>query len=338
MDTATKNAGTKIPETLRGKDRDLLLRTLEDMLRIRSFEELAGRAYTQGKISGFLHLYIGQEAIAVGTREAMKPGDRIVATYRSHGHALALGSDPAACAGELLGKATGLVGGVGGSMHFFDRDKGVWGGYAIIGNHVPVAAGHAFASKYSGTDEVTLCFLGDGAVGIGPTHEGMTLAALWKLPVVFVVENNRYSMGTPLRRTVPVEDITARAAGYGMPSDRFTVTDPIQVRDRVGVAIERARANQGPTLIELLTYRFRGHSMSDPGKYRSKEELAAERERDPLEQVRRVLAQDHKVSEDELEAIDDRVFEEMTVAYASADSAPFPEPEHRFKNMYVEED
>ena len=337
MDTPNDSQVTEIPETMRGQDREECLRMLEDMLRIRHFEEQAARAYTQGKISGFLHLYIGQEAIAVGTREAMKPGDRIVATYRSHGHALALGCDPAACAGELLGKETGLVGGVGGSMHFFDREKGAWGGYAIIGSHVPVAAGHAFAAKYEGSKEVTLCFLGDGAVGIGPTHEGMTLAGLWKLPIVFVVENNRYSMGTPLSRTVPVEDITSRAPGYGMHSDRFVVTDPFQVRDRLSVAIERARATQEPSLLELLTYRFRGHSMSDPGKYRTKEELDKERSRDAVEKLRLVLQEEHNMSEYELDALDERVFEVMSEAYADADAAAFPAPERRFDNMYVEE-
>ena len=206
----------KLRTDFAGQSRDDVLRDYREMLRIRRFEEAAARAYTRGKISGFLHLYIGQEAIAIATHQAMQPGDRVVSTYRTHGFALALGSSPGACAAELFGKATGLVGGVGGSMHFFDRDRGLWGGYAIVGNHIPVAAGHAFASKYLGDGGVTLCFLGDGAVAIGPTHEGWTLAGLWKLPVVYVVENNRYSMGTPLARSIPVEDITLKAPGYNM--------------------------------------------------------------------------------------------------------------------------
>jgi pyruvate dehydrogenase E1 component alpha subunit len=338
MESTAEEAPVAIPDTLRGRDKDSTLHYFREMLRIRRFEELAARAYTQGKISGFLHLYIGQEAIAVGTRAAMQPGDRVVATYRSHGHALAGGSEPAACAAELMGKETGLVGGKGGSMHFFDREKGVWGGYAIIGNHVPVATGHAFAAKYQGSKEVTLCFLGDGAVGIGPTHEGFTLAGLWDLPIVFVVENNRYSMGTPLERTIPVEDITARAPGYGLHADRFTVTDPYQVQERLSAAIERAREQNQPTLIELLTYRFRGHSMSDPAKYRAKGELEAERRRDPLELVRQVLQEEHGMDEDALEAMDEEVFEEISAAYAEADQASFPAPERRFDHMYAEAD
>jgi pyruvate dehydrogenase E1 component alpha subunit len=325
-----------LPETLGAAGKDETLHAFREMLRIRRFEETAARAYTRGKISGFLHLYIGQEAIAVGTRLAMNDGDRIVATYRDHGFALAQGCDANACMAELYGKQTGLVGGVGGSMHFFDRDKGMWGGYAIVGNHVPVAAGHAFASKYTEDGKVTLCFLGDGAVGIGPTHEGMTLAGLWKLPVVFVVENNLYSMGTPLERTLPVEDITLRAPGYGMIGDRFRVTDPFQVRERIGAAIERARTQSQPTLVEVLTYRFRGHSMSDPAKYRGKGELEAFRAADPLERMRRALSELHGMSEDDIEALDEEIIAEMDAAAVFADESPQPDPEHRFRNIIIE--
>lgn len=330
--------GEGIPETLATAKHDATLRMFREMLRIRRFEEVAARAYTRGKISGFLHLYIGQEAIAVGCSEAMKEGDRIVATYRDHGFALARGCDANACMAEMMGKATGLVGGVGGSMHFFDRDKGMWGGYAIVGNHIPVAAGHAFASKYTGDGAVTICFLGDGALGIGPTHEGMTLAGLWQLPVVYVVENNRYSMGTPLERTLPVEDATTRAPGYNMESDRFTVTDPFQIRERLGAAIERARTESRPTMVEILTYRFRGHSMSDPAKYRAKGELEAFRRRDPLELTRRALIEIHGMSEEEIEELDDQIFEEMSAAETFADESPMPDPEFRFKHHIIEDD
>lgn len=325
-----------LPSTLEAAGKDETLHAYREMLRIRRFEETAARAYTRGKISGFLHLYIGQEAIAVGTRLAIQDGDRIVATYRDHGFALAQGCSANACMAEMFGKKTGLVGGVGGSMHFFEKDKGMWGGYAIIGNHVPVAAGHAFASKYTGDGKVTLCFLGDGAVGIGPTHEGMTLAGLWDLPVVFIVENNRYSMGTPLERTLPVEDITLRAPGYGMPADRFTVSDPFQVRDRIGAAVRRAREESQPTLIEVLTYRFRGHSMSDPAKYRGKGELEAFRARDPMEMTRRALLERHGMPEAELDALDDQIVAEMDAAEQFADDSPLPDPEHRFRNIIIE--
>ncbi len=327
-----------LPDTLSAAGKDQTLHAFREMLRIRRFEETAARAYTRGKISGFLHLYIGQEAIAVGASAAMREGDRIVSTYRDHGFALSQGCDAKACMAELFGKRDGLVGGVGGSMHFFDRDKGMWGGYAIIGNHVPVAAGHAFASKYLGDGAVTLCFLGDGAVGIGPTHEGMTLAGLWDLPVVFVVENNRYSMGTPLKRTLPVEDITARAPGYGMIGERYEVTDPFQLQARLGAAIERARSESQPTLVEILTYRFRGHSMSDPAKYRGKAEVEDFRARDPLELTRRALMELHGVSEDEVEAMDDAIVEEMDAAAAFADASPQPDPDHRFRNIIIEEE
>lgn len=336
MDLPDKDA--PLPETLSAAGKDETLHAYREMLRIRRFEESAARAYTRGKISGFLHLYIGQEAIAIGTNLAMKAGDRIVATYRDHGFALAQGCDANACMAELYGKKTGLVKGVGGSMHYFDRDKGMWGGYAIIGNHVPVAAGHAFASKYLGDGHVTICFLGDGAVGIGPTHEGMTLAGLWDLPVVYVVENNRYSMGTPLERTLPVEDITSRAPGYGMFADRFQVTDPFQVRDHLSAAIERARSESQPTLVEILTYRFRGHSMSDPAKYRGKGELEAFRSSDPLERVARALQELHGMREDELEALDETIIEEMDAAMAFADASPQPDPEFRFENIIIETD
>ena len=305
------------------------------MLRIRRFEESAARAYTRGKISGFLHLYIGQEAIAVATKEAMREGDRVVSAYRTHGFALALGCSPNACMAELQGKRDGLVGGLGGSMHFFDRARGLWGGYAIVGNHIPIAAGHAFASKYTGDGHVTVCFMGDGAVGIGPVHEGMTLSGLWDLPIVFVVENNRYSMGTPLHRTIPVEDITLRAAGYGMEHDRFRVTSVRETQERLAAAIQRAREESRPTLIEMITYRFRGHSMSDPAKYRQKDEVSAWRKQDPLERTGIALGQLHGVTEQALEAIDDEVVAEMNAALEFADHSPQPDPEVRFENITV---
>lgn len=318
------------------EDKDALLRDYREMLRIRRFEEIAARAYTRGRISGFLHLYIGQEAIAVATKNCVDPRDRVVSTYRTHGLALALGSDPRACMAELYGKATGLVGGMGGSMHFFDRAHQLWGGYAIVGNHVPVAAGHAFASKYTGDGAVTLCFLGDGALAIGPTHEGWTLAGLWDLPIVFVVENNRYSMGTPLSRSVPVEDVTLKAPGYKMASDRFRVTSVAETQARLGAAVKRAREGGGPTLVELITYRFRGHSMSDPGKYRNKEEMEEQRRWDPLERTYQALMQVHGMSEEALEDLDQEIVAEMEASVTYAEESPDPAPEARFRNILVE--
>ena len=325
----------QLKAAFKDQSKDDILRDYLAMLRIRRFEEAAARAYTRGKISGFLHLYIGQEAIAVATKQAIAAQDRVVSAYRTHGFALALGSDIKACAAELFGKAAGLVGGMGGSMHFFDKAHQLWGGYAIVGNHIPVAAGHAFASKYTGDGAVTLVFMGDGAVGIGPVHEGMTLAGIWKLPIVFVVENNQYSMGTPLSRTLPVEDITSRAAGYGFKSDRFHVTSVAETRDRIGAAVKRAREDNQPSLLELITYRFRGHSMSDPAKYRQKEEVETWRMQDPLERALRALQTLHGLDEATLERLDGEIIAEVDAAYEFADKAPQPRPEARFENILV---
>lgn len=319
-------------------EKEDVIRFYREMLRIRRFEEAAARAYTQGKISGFLHLYIGQEAIAVATADLMRPGDRVVTTYRDHGFALAQGCDPGACMAELYGKKTGLVGGVGGSMHFFARDKGLWGGHAIVGSHVPLAAGHAFASKYLKDDAVTLCFLGEGAMHIGATHEGMNLAGLWRLPIVFVVENNQYAMGTPIRRQTPEPDMTVRAPAYGMPSDRFKVQDVFETRERLAAAVDRARKDHQPSLIELLTYRFRGHSMSDPQKYRTKDEVEEWRIIDPMFTAESELRDVHGWTDEQFEEFDDAVVEEMQAAADFADASPLPDPEFRFRNHYVEDD
>jgi pyruvate dehydrogenase E1 component alpha subunit len=260
------------------------------MYLIRRFEEESARAYSLGRIGGFLHLYIGQEAVAVGAEAAIEKTDYVITSYRDHGVALARGSSARAVMAELFGKDTGLVRGLGGSMHLFDAEHRVLGGHAIVGGQLPLAAGIAFRARYMKERDVTLCFLGDGATNIGGFHEGLSLAGLWKLPVVFVCENNRYSMGTPLSRTTPLADMTLKAAGYGLASDRFDGHDPLVVRDRLRAAVERARDGGGPALIEVLTYRFRGHSMSDPGKYRTAEELEEfKRSADPCALARKQL-------------------------------------------------
>lgn len=334
-DTARKT-DTSPPSSGASPDLDHLRHLYTQMLRIRRFEEAAARAYTQGKISGFLHLYIGQEAIAVATADLMEPGDRVVTTYRDHGFAIALGCDSGACMAELFGKATGLVGGVGGSMHFFAKDKGLWGGYAIVGSHVPVAAGHAFASKYNQDGRVTLCFLGEGAMHIGATAEGMNLAGLWRLPIVFVIENNKYAMGTPLNRQSPVDDLTSRAPGWALASDRFVVDDVLETRTRLAEAVAHARNENRPALVELLTYRFRGHSMSDPGKYRTKDEVDEWRSRDPLHRSEQQL-RDGGLTEEALTAIDDGIIAEMDAATQFADESPLPDPAHRFRHNLIED-
>jgi pyruvate dehydrogenase E1 component alpha subunit len=261
------------------------------MLLIRRVEEESARAYAEGKVGGFLHLYIGQEAVAVGTLAALRPEDYVITTYRDHGIALAKGMSPKALLAELFGKVTGCSKGLGGSMHLFDKEHHMLGGYGIVGGHIPLAAGVAFASKYRQDGRVTVCFFGEGAVSIGGFHEGLSLAALWKLPIVFVCENNEYSMGTPLSRSMSVEDVSLKALGYGMDRDRFFADDVLEVERRMTEAVKRAREHGLPTLVEVRTYRFRGHSMSDPAKYRTQAELEEHKKRDPLARARAVLVE-----------------------------------------------
>src|SRR5215813_4769487 len=264
-------------------DRDLMLSLYRDMIRIRRFEEEAARSYTRGKMGGFLHLYIGEEAVAVGAISAVEPTDYILATYREHAHYLVRVGDMKAAMAELFGKATGCSKGRGGSMHFFEVKKRFMGGHAIVGSHVPIAAGIAFASKYRGEPDVTLCFFGEGTANMGAFHEGMALAALWKLPVVFICENNLYSMGTPLYRTLAVEDVVVRAKGYPIEEDIVNGDDVLEMRDAVRHAADRARSKSLPFFLEAKTYRFRGHSVADPAKYRTKEEVQKWMERDPIQ-------------------------------------------------------
>ncbi|WP_434048193.1 MULTISPECIES: pyruvate dehydrogenase (acetyl-transferring) E1 component subunit alpha [Sorangium] len=311
--------------TTQTNDDDLHLSLYRKMFQIRRFEEEAARAYAQSKIGGFLHLYIGQEPIAVGAVAALRPDDYVMTTYRDHGLALARGMSARAAMAELYGKVTGCSKGLGGSMHFFDKEHNMLGGYGIVGGHIPIAVGTAFASKYRGEDRVSMVFFGEGAVSIGDFHEGMSLAALWKLPIVFVCENNEYAMGTPLSRTLSVEDVSLKALAYGMERDRFNSEHVLQVRDRLGEAIARARTHSEPTLVEIRTYRFRGHSMSDPGKYRTKEELEERKKKDVLLRSRVELEEKgHKAA---LEAIEREVEEEIADAVRFAEESPEPGPE-----------
>jgi pyruvate dehydrogenase E1 component alpha subunit len=304
---------------------ELHLELYRQMQLIRRFEEEAARAYAQGKIGGFLHLYIGQEPVAVGTVSALRKSDYAITTYRDHGLALARGMTSGAAMAELFGKVTGCSKGLGGSMHFFDAANNMLGGYGIVGGHIPLAVGTAFASKYRNEDRVTVVFFGDGAVSIGDFHEGLSLAALWKLPVVFVCENNEFSMGTPLSRTLSLEDVSKKAVGYGMKSDRFFVEDVMQVRERMSASIEYARANNEPVLVEARTYRFRGHSMSDPGKYRSPAELEERKKKDSL--LRSRLALEARGYQARLDALDASVEEEVAAAVKFAEESPEPGPE-----------
>lgn len=303
---------------------DVLLDRYRQMQRIRRVEEESARAYLSGKIGGFLHLYIGQEAVAVGSEGAIRPSDYVITTYRDHGHALARGASARVVMAELFGKDPGISRGLGGSMHMFDAERRFLGGHGIVGGHIAVGAGAAFRCKYLGTEDVVLCFFGEGATPIGGFHEGLTLAAIWKLPIVFICENNHYSMGSPMERTNPTSDVTLKGPGYGMPTDRFEGHDVEVVEERMKAAVARARRGDGPTLVEILTYRFRGHSMSDPGKYRSAEEVEEmKRTRDPVKIAReRLLARG--VAEETLAKIDAEIEAEVADAVAFADAAPFP--------------
>ena len=294
------------------------------MFLIRRIEEEAARAYATGKIGGFLHLYIGQEAVGVGSIAALKKDDYVVTTYRDHGIALAKGMSAKALMAELYGKSTGCSKGLGGSMHMFDEKNHMLGGYGIVGGHIPLAAGVAFASKYRNDGRVTLCYFGEGAVSIGGFHEGVSLAALWKLPIVFICENNEYSMGTPLSRSMSVEDVSMKALGYGIDRDRFFVEDVLTVEQRIGEAVRRARELSLPTLVEVRTYRFRGHSMSDPAKYRTSQELEERKKKDPLHRAHTQLETEGfgKAKLDEIEA---SVEAEVQDAIKHAEEAPEPD-------------
>lgn len=314
-----------------------LLAQYRKMALIRRFEEEAARAYAQGKIGGFLHLYIGQEAIAVGANAAMEKDDYCFQTYRDHGIALARGMSPNAAMAELFGKDAGCSRGLGGSMHFFDPEHNFYGGWGIVGGHIALGAGAAFKSKYTGDGRVTVCFFGEGATNIGGFHEAMSLAGLWRLPAVFICENNQYAMGTPLSRTSPLSDLTVKAQGYGMAGDRFEGYDVTVVEERLRDAVERARGGGGPTFIEIETYRFRGHSMSDPGKYRSREELELRKKKDPLVVAKAQLA-DTGVAPEEIERIEDEVDGEIVEAVRFADAAEPAKEAVMFGSVYVESD
>jgi pyruvate dehydrogenase E1 component alpha subunit len=318
----------------------LLTELYRQMLLIRRVEEAAAKAYAQGKIGGFLHLGIGQESVCVGAISTLRDSDYVIGTYREHGHYMAkhkasLDSAKAVLA-ELYGRATGASKGMGGSMHLFDAEQRFLGGWGIVGGHVPLACGTAFASKYRGDDDVTLCFFGDGSVPQGAFHEGLSLAGLWKLPIVFICENNQYSMGTPLYRTLAVPDVTERAAGYALARDRFAGDDVLLVRERVAEAVERARRDHQPTLIEVTTYRFRGHSMSDPATYRTKDEVEEWRKRDPIPLARERLLRDYEVGEDQLVSLEASVKAQANEAARFADSSPVPPDEYAWKFVYTD--
>jgi pyruvate dehydrogenase E1 component alpha subunit len=308
---------------------------LETMALIRRFEEEAGRQYQQAKAGGFLHLAIGEEATIVGTTSVMRDEDYLIGTYRTHGHAIARGTDPNNVMAELFGREDGCSRGRGGSMHIFDLERRFMGGYGIVGGNLPIAIGLALASDYKGEDAVTVCMFGDGASNSGNFGETMNLAALWKLPVVFLVENNLYGMGTSIERHSAVTDLSRKAEGLGVPGVRVDGMDVLAMREIVTEHIRLAREERQPTLVEAFTYRFRGHSAADPEVYRTKEEVAEWRKKDPVTVFRDRLLAEGVISEDEVEAMRQRVEERVLGAVQFADSSPEPPLESLYDHLYV---
>ncbi|MFA5900065.1 MAG: pyruvate dehydrogenase (acetyl-transferring) E1 component subunit alpha [Hyphomicrobium sp.] len=296
------------------------------MLLIRRFEEKAGQLYGMGHIGGFCHLYIGQEAVVVGMQMATQPGDEVITAYRDHGHTLSVGMDAKSVMAELTGRRHGCSKGKGGSMHMFSMEKHFYGGHGIVGACVPLGAGLAFANKYRGNDNVCLTYFGDGAANQGQVYEAFNMAELWKLPVVFIVENNKYAMGTSIERSSSTTNLSQRGASFDIPGEHVDGMDVEAVRAAGARAIANARAGKGPTILEMMTYRYRGHSMSDPAKYRTREEVQQMRDtHDAIEHVRKLLMDDG-VSEDELKAIDREVREEVNAAAEFALADPEPDP------------
>jgi pyruvate dehydrogenase E1 component alpha subunit len=305
------------------------------MVLVRRFEERCAQLYVEGKIGGFLHLYIGQEAVGVGAVSQLRADDYFVTSYRDHGCALARGTDPRPLMAELCGKSTGISRGKGGSMHFYDVPRGNFGGDGIVAGHLPVAAGMGYGIRMRGTDQVCLCFFGDGAVNEGAFHEALNVSALWGLPVVFIIENNRYGMGTSAERASSIEDLYQRGSAYGIQRRDVDGMDLLAVRSAVAEAIARAREEKRPSLIEAETYRYRGHSMSDPGKYRTKEEVEQMMRLDPIFQFERSMLDRKSQTQAELDAVDEDILAVVEEAVSFAETSPEPSPESLYEDVYV---
>ncbi len=309
----------------------------ERMMLMRRFEEKAGQLYGRQKIKGFCHLYIGQEACAAGAVTALTKDDKYITAYRDHGQPLALGTDPGKIMAELFGKATGISKGKGGSMHMFDKEVNFLGGHGIVGGQIPLGAGIAFAEKYKGTKNVCITYMGDGAVRQGAFHEAFNLAMTYKLPVIFVIENNGYAMGTSVERTSNVTDLYTLGEAYDMPSQPVDGMNVEEVHVAVEQAAERARKGEGPTLLEFRTYRYKGHSMSDPAKYRTKDEVEEYKSKDPIEQVRDTILKNKLATEEELDEIEKSIKQVVNDSVEFAENSPYPDPSEAFTDIYVEE-
>lgn len=306
------------------------------MVLIRRVEEEAAQLYQQGKIGGFLHLYIGQEAVSTGLISARQPQDRVITAYRDHGVAINVGLTPRQVMAELLGKATGMSKGKGGSMHMASVEKNFWGGHAVVGAHLPIATGLALGDQYQGKDGVTICMFGDGATNIGWFHEALNLSKVWSLPVLWVCENNQYGMGTAVERASAVSEIRRKADGYDIPNERVDGMNLMEVRNTTGRILEHIRSGKGPYFLEIVTYRFRGHSMGDPERYRQQDEVRKWQEEDPIGIYQRYLLSENLVTENELKEIEQRVEVDVKDAIEFAESSPEPSPDELFKDIYVE--
>lgn len=306
------------------------------MVLIRRMEERAAELYQQGKIGGFLHLYIGQEAVSTGLISARTPEDRVITAYRDHGVAINVGIPVKKIMAELLGKETGISKGRGGSMHMADIEKNFWGGHAVVGSHLPFAAGLALGDQYQGKNAITICMFGDGATNIGFFHEAVNLSKVWNLPVLWVCENNQYGMGTAVKRASAVEEIRQKAEGYNIPNKRIEGMDVMEVHSAAEKVLKQVRDGGGPYFLEIVTYRYKGHSMGDPERYRDKAEIKKWEEEDPIGIYHRYLLKQEIASEDELEDLEKQVEDEIKEAVEYAESSPEPAPETLFQNVYVE--
>jgi pyruvate dehydrogenase E1 component alpha subunit len=314
-----------------------LLQYYNGMLLIRRFEEKAGQLYGMGLIGGFCHLYIGQEAVVVGIQSTLKDGDAVITSYRDHGHMLACGMDARGVMAELTGRAGGYSKGKGGSMHMFSREKNFYGGHGIVAAQVPIGAGIAFAHKYNQTDLVSVTYFGDGAINQGQVGETLNMAGLWDLPAIFVIENNKYAMGTSQERASAGSDLFNRGKPYGIPGKQVDGMDVLAVREAAAAAVAHCRAGKGPYVLEMQTYRYRGHSMSDPAKYRSREEVNKVRsERDPIDRMRGWLIDEKVASEDELKEIDHKIKDIVSDAAEFAQNSPEPDPSELYTDVLIE--
>ncbi|HUC61802.1 MAG TPA: pyruvate dehydrogenase (acetyl-transferring) E1 component subunit alpha [Alphaproteobacteria bacterium] len=330
-------------KSARGKARsssdeaEQLVKFYRSMLLIRRFEEKAGQMYGMGLIGGFCHLYIGQEAVVVGMQAALEPGDAVITSYRDHGHMLATGMDPKGVLAELTGRRDGYSKGKGGSMHMFSREKNFFGGHGIVGAQVPIGTGLAFAFKYRGEAKVCLTYLGDGAINQGQVYESFNMASLWHLPVIYVIENNKYGMGTSIERASARTDLYHRGVAYGIPGEQVDGMDVVAVKAAADKAVGAVRAGKGPQILEMITYRYRGHSMSDPAKYRSREEVQKIRqERDPIDHLRARLEAGAMIDEDGLKEIDREVKDLITAAADFAQNSPEPDPSELYTDVLAE--